>query len=45
MKAEGLAAKGDHAATTVAAKAEVQEQEALAQAAEQKGAGNPGYLY
>ncbi len=45
-KAEELAAKGDYAAASkMAAKAEAQGQDALAQAAEQKGAGNPGYLY
>ena len=45
-KAEELAAKGDYAAASkMAMKAEAQGQDALAQAAEQKGAGNPSYLY
>jgi len=45
-KAESLAAKGDYAgATRQAAKAEAQGHDAVAQAQEQAGAGNPGYLY
>jgi len=44
--AEALAAKGDYAgASKMAAKAEAQGNDAVAQAVEQKGAGNPGYLY
>jgi hypothetical protein len=45
-KAEGMAAKGDYAgATKLAAKAEAQGHDAVAQAKDQAGAGNPGYLY
>lgn len=45
-KAEGMAAKGDYAgAAKMAAKAEAQGHDAVAQAKAQKGAGNPGYLY
>jgi len=45
-KAEAAAAKGDYeTATKLAGKAEAQGHAAVAQAREQAGAGNPGYLY